>query len=107
MAGSDTPDTRVFDLQNIAGSFRFDYQTFSQKDRVVVSYEGKPLLDTGCVGTSGSVTLQYSGSSTKVTVQVIPNCAGGTGTQWNYTLHCPLPSRSQLTSTRVSRVSRL
>lgn len=88
MAGSDSADTRVFDLNNIAGSFRFDYQTFSQKDRMIVTYEGKGLFDTGCVGASGSVVLQYSGSSTKVTVQVIPNCAGGSGTQWNYTLHC-------------------
>jgi hypothetical protein len=24
-----------------------------------------------------------------VTVTVTPNCQGGSGTSWNYTLHCP------------------
>jgi len=89
VAGGDTPDTRLIDLGNIGGTFRFDFQTFSQKDRMIVSYEGRTLFDTGCVGTSGSALLSYSGSSTKVSVQVILNCAGGLGTAWNYTVHCP------------------
>jgi hypothetical protein len=92
VAGGDTPDTRLIDLGNIGGTFRFDFQTFSQEDRMIVSYEGRTLFDTGCVGASGSVLLEYHGSSTKVNVQVIPNCAGGTGTAWNYTVHCPVSS---------------
>jgi hypothetical protein len=35
------------------------------------------------------VFLNYSGNSSKVEVQVIPNCAGGSDTAWNYTVHCP------------------
>jgi hypothetical protein len=35
--------------------------------------------------------LSYSGGSTQVRVQVTANCAGGTGTSWNYTVHCPVP----------------
>jgi len=90
IAGGDTPDTRLIDLGNIGGRFRFDFQTFSVPDRMIVSYEGSTLFDTGCVETSGSALLEYHGSSTKVQVQVIPNCRGGTsGTAWNYTVHCP------------------
>jgi len=59
---------------------------------MIVSYEGRSLFDTGCVGTSGSVLLSYSGSSSKVAVQVFPSCAGGSGTTWNYTVHCPVSS---------------
>ena len=89
VAGGDTPDTRVVDLGQTAGTFQFDFETFSQADQIVVSYEGGILFDTSCVGAGGTQPLSYSGSSTGVTVQVFPNCAGGTGTQWTYTVHCP------------------
>ena len=91
VAGADTPDTRFVDLKATAGRFVFDYETFGQKDRIIVSYQGGVLFDTGCVGTNGtrSQTLSYSGSDTGVTVEVQPNCEGGTGTQWNYFVHCP------------------
>jgi len=31
VAGADTPDTRVIDLDNIGGTFRFDFQTSVRK----------------------------------------------------------------------------
>ena len=89
VAGGDTPDTRNIELGKTSGTFDFDYETFSIKDRIIVSYAGTQLLDTGCVGEQMTKTLSYSGSSTQVTVQVIPNCDGSTGTQWEYTVHCP------------------
>ncbi len=90
VAGGDTPDTRLIELGRTSGTFTFDYDTVSIKDRIVVSYQGTTLLDTGCVGESMSKPLTYSGSSTQIMVQVLPNCeTGGTGTIWNYTAHCP------------------
>ena len=89
VAGGDTADTRNIDLGKTSGTAVFDYQTYSQKDRILVSYQGSILLDTGCVGESASKPLSYSGASTQMTVEVQPNCAGGTGTAWDYTLHCP------------------
>lgn len=91
VAGGDAADTRLFDVGRNSGRFQFDYETFSQKDRIVVRYEGKTLFDTGCVGTSGSVTVPFSGSFRQIQVDVFPNCAGGQGTQWNYTVHCAVP----------------
>jgi hypothetical protein len=88
VAGADLPDTRTFNLGARSGSFYFQYNTYSQQDRITVSYEGRTLLDTGCVGESRTVTLDYSGSSSTVIVSVLPNCAGGTGTQWDYTVGC-------------------
>jgi hypothetical protein len=88
-AGSDTPDTQIIELGKNSGAFSFSYQTYSIKDQIIVMYEGSVLFDTGCVGASGSPSLQYSGSSTKITVKVIPDCAGETGTAWNYTIGCP------------------
>jgi hypothetical protein len=90
VAGGDTPDTRDIMLGRSSGTSQFDFDTFSIPDQIIVTYEGRVLLDTGCVGTSGSRSLTYSGSSTEMKVEVRPNCQGGTsGTQWQYTLHCP------------------
>jgi hypothetical protein len=89
VAGGDAPDTRLVELAKSAGTFQFDFDTQSVPDQIIVSYEGRVLLDTGCVGTSSSQQLTYSGTSTQVSVQVIPNCTGGTGTAWSYTAHCP------------------
>lgn len=88
-AGGDTPDTRTIELGKPAGAFVFSYDTYSQQDEIIVRYQGTTLFDTGCVGASGSPTLHYSGTSTQISVQVIPNCAGGTGTAWTYSVSCP------------------
>jgi len=90
-AGQDTPETHTFEMGQSAGTFRFDYETFGQEDRMLVIYQGGVLFDTGCLGTGGTrtVNITYAGASTQVTVQVIPNCAGGTGTAWNFTVFCP------------------
>lgn len=91
VAGGDTADSRFVEMGKSAATFQFDFETFSQQDRVIVTYQGSTLFDTGCVGANGSRQLSYSGTATRVNVQVIPNCAGGTGTSWNYTVHCPNP----------------
>jgi hypothetical protein len=89
VAGGDAPDTRQVELAKAAGTFRFDFDTQTVQDQIIVSYEGRTLLNTGCVGTSASQQLSYTGNTTRVSVQVIPNCAGGTNTAWSWTAHCP------------------
>ncbi|MDD5563312.1 MAG: CARDB domain-containing protein [Thermoanaerobaculaceae bacterium] len=89
VAGSDTPDSRSFEMGRTSATFQFDYETYSQQDRIQVYYEGNVIYDTGCVGKAGTVYPTYSGQSTVVQVVVTPNCAGGSGTSWNYTVHCP------------------
>lgn len=89
VAGGDAAESRVIELGRTSGSFVFQYDTFSQQDRMIVTYQGGVLFDTGCVGASGAPTLNYAGSSTQVRVTVQPNCAGGTGTAWNFTVNCP------------------
>jgi hypothetical protein len=55
-----------------------------------VIYEGRTIFDTGCVGEGKTgVNISFSGSTTVVTVTVTPNCQGGSGTAWNYTMYCP------------------
>ena len=88
-AGGDTPDTRTIELGKTAGTFDFSYQTYSIEDQILVKYQGNTIFDTGCVGASGTKTLTYAGSSTQIVVQVLPNCKGGSGTAWDYTVACP------------------
>jgi hypothetical protein len=88
-AGADTPETRTIEMGRTSGTFDFTYDMFTQKDQMTVSYGGTTLFDTGCVSNGSTKTLSYSGSSTKITVAVKPNCAGGTGTKWEFSVGCP------------------
>ena len=90
-AGEDTPETHSINLGQRSGTFDFSYETYGQEDRMIVTYEGNVLFDTDCVGTNGTWTqsISYSGKSFTVTVEVIPNCFGGSGTEWNFTVNCP------------------
>jgi hypothetical protein len=87
--GGDTPETHIVNLGQKSGTFNFDYQTYYQRDRMTVTYEGVVIFDTGCVGTYQTQAITYSGGSSTVTVDVYPNCAGGYGTAWWFTVHCP------------------
>lgn len=88
--GGDTPETRRVGLGRFSGRFDFSYNTAFQQDQMIVRYEGSTLFNTGCVGTGGwrTQTLSFSGSSSIVEVEVIPNCAGGGGTGWWFQVSC-------------------
>jgi hypothetical protein len=92
LPGGDKPETITVNMGKTSGTFVFDYETRSIADQLKVQYQGSVLFDTGCVGTNGtrSVTIPYNGSSSQITVQVIPNCKGNTtDTYWVFTVHCP------------------
>lgn len=71
------------------GTFDFYFNTYDIPDAVTVSQDGHMLLETGCVGDSKTKTLELKGTSSRVTVQVIPNCKHTKGTGWNFTVACP------------------
>lgn len=91
VAGGDVPETHEVELGASWGTIDFSYNTASQEDRLLVTYQGLLMFDTGCVGSSGTVPLMYSGTDTKITVEVMPNCAanGSTGTVWDFSVSCP------------------
>lgn len=35
------------------------------------------------------MTLDFDGDSSRVVIEVEPNCAGGTGTAWELSVSCP------------------
>jgi hypothetical protein len=88
-AGGDAPEVHNINLGTAFGSFVFNYQTFDIKDQIIVSQGGQTIFNSGCVGESGSVTLNLNGFSNTISVRVNPNCGGTSGTAWNFTVHCP------------------
>jgi|GEM_PF-6488697 len=89
VAGGNDPATVPIEMGKNAGSFQFEYQTYDIPDEIIVRHENEILFDTTCVGASGSVILNYAGTSTKIIVQVLPNCHGDTSTGWTFTVGCP------------------
>ena len=90
-AGRDTPELHTYNMGTNSGSFQFSYETFTKKDRIIVKHDNVQIFDTGCVGEARTKTINFSGSSTTITVEVLPNCAGDNDTAWNYTVNCPNP----------------
>ncbi|MFZ2286238.1 MAG: carboxypeptidase-like regulatory domain-containing protein [Bacteroidales bacterium] len=88
-AGGDAPEVHQIDLGMTSGVFRFDYQTFDVKDQIIITQGGMTIFNTGCVGENRSVQVQFNGYTTMIEVRVNPNCAGSSGTAWNFTVHCP------------------
>jgi hypothetical protein len=91
LRGGDVGETQTLDLGRTSGPFLLKYDTGDRSDdRVVVSYEGRMLFDSGCVSTGGPQmrSLSYSGNSSLITVQVTPNCHGGWGSAWSVELAC-------------------
>lgn len=74
-------------------TFQLSYETYDVPDRIVVSYQGRQVYDTGYVGDAnragqgtGSVRVSIpAGTADSVLVRVY----GGTDTLWDYTVSCP------------------
>ncbi|CAF1549586.1 unnamed protein product [Adineta ricciae] len=95
VAGADTPVTRRYNLGRRNVQFKFQYETYSVRDRIKVWNDINLLFDSECVGTSG-VRTKYLvlSNKTNVRVDVEPNCgcqslSGCTGTLWHFTVVCP------------------
>ena len=88
-AGTDVPDTRSIELGKTSGTFNFTYNTYTQKDRILVRYQNATVFDTGCVGMAATKSISYSGTQTFIVVEVQPNCEKPGSTSWDYSVSCP------------------
>lgn len=84
-------DPYLVELGRSAGTLQLHYQTYTEPDRMVIEYEGKVVLDTGCIGAEGNQTFTYAGSATQMKVTIYSRCAfvGPSCTDWDFTLACP------------------
>ncbi len=86
-SGKNNAASFTVSLGESYGSADFYYEMYSIKDRMIVTADGKTLLDTGCVSGNKTVELSIEKNS-KVVVQVVPACEGGS-TKWDFRLSCP------------------
>jgi hypothetical protein len=87
-AGGDLAEVHIVDMSQSSGQFNFSWDTMTIKDQIIIEYEGQVLFDTGCVGEDNSKELEINGNSTEITIKVIPNCAGESGTSWDFEVSC-------------------
>ena len=80
-----------FDMGQNSGIFRLDYETFTQKDEIIVRDENDTttLFRSGCVGTNGTRSTNISFSTRKVHIYAVPNCETPGFTLWEVTANCP------------------
>ena len=87
-SGANAPESFTFDLGFSGTTVPFSYETYTVKDRIHIYNNGAKIFDTGCVGKSGSTTLNIFGGQVRVVVD--PLCdPTETDTNWNFTLGCP------------------
>lgn len=98
-SGGNTPEQFTVQLGDTVGLVTFTYDMFSVPDQMTVSYGGKQVVNTGCIGAqqpagrgSGSASFMTNGTNTTAKVSVNPSCEGGS-TQWTFTMGCPVTGR--------------
>ena len=94
-SGGNKKESIAVNVGNFSGTVQFSYNMLREPDQMNVSYGGRPLFNTGCVGKKlgknsgvGKVPLQLSGQSNQLIIHVNPSCMGGS-TKWNFTVTCP------------------
>ena len=110
-AGSNSPESFEVEMGKTEGWATLMVNTYDKPDEIIVSYENNALVTTNCLGTKvlpmgctqlGLVTMccdgkgncemrfRYGpGASTKLQVDVSPNCNGTVDTGWEFQLTCP------------------
>jgi hypothetical protein len=89
-AGENTPEVHHIKLGKTSGTLTMYFQLYDVPDRILVSYEGRLLWDTGCTGGTATGPIgSYSGRSDILDVHVFPNCAGAINTAWEFKVFCP------------------
>ncbi len=90
--GRDEGSTEIIEIGSNSATFTLNYNLYGIKDRITVWHGNNQVFDTGCIDGEGSqvITLDPNNSpQTFVRIIVIPVCAGGAGTKWDFTLQCP------------------
>jgi hypothetical protein len=89
VSGGNIPDYRIIDIGQANLTIKFTYDTYDIKDKIDVYYMNRQIFSTGCVGAKGATYLPLNGYESTLRIRVTPNCAGDTGTAWEYSIECP------------------
>jgi len=87
VSGGAGVTTTVHELGRASGTFVFSYDALSIPDQFEIRYQGATIYTTGgFVSGTGSKSINYSGSDTKITVTVT---GSSSATVWSYVVNCP------------------
>ena len=90
-SGANVPEQYTLTLNQSTGSVDFAYNTYSVKDRIHIYQGSTKIFDSGCVGTSGRITLTLNGTTNIIRIVVDPQCEPNEtqNTQWDFNFGCP------------------
>ena len=83
-------ETFAVNTGNVGFDVSVTFTAFYQADRFLI----QGIYDTGCIGeqaeqpSSVTQTVTIPPNTQNVTLQVIPNCLGGSGTAWELSIVC-------------------
>ena len=87
--GTVFPEQYTVDLHKTSGTFSFWYEAFSIPDRFIIRNENRVLFDQCVSGTpNGRISLAFRGSTSVITVTVLPNCQDPGPTEWEFRVFC-------------------
>ncbi|NER23221.1 MAG: hypothetical protein F6J96_21475 [Symploca sp. SIO1C2] len=89
VSGGQEGDQRIIQLTSNQGVIHLEYEMYTAKDKLQVFYEGKELYNTGFTSGSNSISIPFQGNSGRVEVVLTGNIEES-GTEWNYTIFCPI-----------------
>ena len=89
-SGTVFKEVHHIEMHAVQGTFDFWYDAINIPDRFIVSYEGE-ILWNECVAGTDTIPLAYSGSTSIITVTVLPNCYAlyQGDTEWSVKVSCP------------------
>jgi hypothetical protein len=87
--GGEAAEAVTVNMGKTSGTFLFEWDMQSIPDQMTVLSDGKQIFDTGCVSGTGSKSLNFSGTSSTITVDVNSDCTHQGSTAWSFQAGCP------------------
>ncbi|NHM31679.1 hypothetical protein [Neobacillus terrae] len=92
-SGGEGTTTTTHNLGSTPGVVNIDFDMFAIPDSLDVFYRGVLVASTnGPVSGAGTLTFNYNSTNNIFDITVV--VTGPAGTQWTYTVNCPVPPSS-------------
>lgn len=87
-SGGQEGDHRTVQMGVAAGVIELEYKMYTVPDQLQIFYEGEMLFDSTKRSGGETVSIPFSGRSSRIEVTVTGN-QEEEGTEWEYTIQCP------------------
>ena len=89
-SGGDEEYSETFSLNRVGIPTTLDilFEAYAQKDAIIVTASSGESFSSGCISGFAATTLELPNGAESITVTVQPNCEGGSGTLWDFSITC-------------------